>query len=132
MTYMRDVNIALFEYDYDMTWMSFFLDADARIYTRYGSRDHSASDSHNTSAGLRHTMKEVLALHEEESVLPREPYTPPKLKPADIPAYKKMYAGSCGRCHMLNEAKWEQQRQDGTMKAGAFFFYPLPENIGIK
>ena len=30
MTYLRGVNIAIFEYDYDMTWMSFFLDADAR------------------------------------------------------------------------------------------------------
>lgn len=131
-TQMRGVNIALFEYDYDMTWMSFFLDADGRVYSRYGSRNSVSADSHNTAAGLRNTMREVLAVQRVESAKPRPTYQPPTQRPADIPAYNKMFGGSCGRCHMLNEAKWEQQRLDGTMKQGAFFFYPLPENIGIK
>jgi serine protease Do len=133
MTQMRGVNIALFEYDYDMTWMSFFLDADSRIYSRYGSRDSTASDSHNTPGGLLNTMREVLALHKEASAKPKPAHVPPKaMRPSDIPAYQKMYANACGRCHMLNEAKWEQLRMDGTMKQGAFFLYPLPENVGIK
>jgi hypothetical protein len=132
MTYMRGVNIGLFEYDYDMTWMSFFLDADGRIYTRYGSRDSSSADSHNTKAGLINTMHEVLALHKEESAKSKPAYQMPQKTPADIPAFNKLYGGTCGRCHMLNEAKWEQQRTDGTQKKGAFFLYPLPENVGIK
>ena len=133
MTYMRGVNIGLFEYDYDMTWMAFFLDADGRIISRYGTRDHTSSDSHNTSGGLRNTMSEVLAVHKEESAKPQKPYVMPKLQPIDIPAYARTYgANNCGRCHMLNEAKWEQQRADGTMKDGPFFMYPLPETIGIK
>ena len=132
MTYLRDANIALFDYDYDMTWMSFFLDADGRVYSRYGSRNSTSADSHNSAAGLLNTMRAVLAVHKEESARTRPSYQPPRKKPSDIPAYNKMYGGSCGRCHMLNEAKWEQQRLDGTMKEGAFFFFPLPENIGIK
>ena len=132
MTYMRGVNIALFEYDYDMTWMSFFLDADGRVYSRYGSRGSVSADSHNTPAGLLNTMRAVLAVHQEESAKTRPAYQPPRQQPADIPAYTRLYGNSCGRCHMLNEAKWEQQRQDGTMKKGAFFLYPLPENVGIE
>ena len=65
MTYLRGANIGLFEYDYDQTWMSFFLDADGRVISRYGSRDSTSADSHNTPAGLRNTMHEVLAAHQE-------------------------------------------------------------------
>ena len=50
----------------------------------------------------------------------------------DIPAYNRMYGNSCGRCHMANEAIWEQKRADGKLQPGAFFLYPLPENLGIK
>jgi hypothetical protein len=133
LTFLRGVNIALFDYDYDMTWMSFFLDADGRVYSRYGSRNSASADSLNTSAGLLHTMRAVLALHHDESAKPMPPYDGPKaMRPDDIPAYRKLYSNSCCRCHMLNEAKWEQQRMDGTMKPGPFFLYPLPDNIGIK
>jgi hypothetical protein len=132
MTYMRDVNIGLFEYDYDMTWMSFFLDEEGRVYSRYGSRDSTSADSHNTSAGLLNTMREVLAVHKEELAKPRPPYVMPKMKPADMPAYRNTFGNSCGRCHQLNEAKWEQARLDKSMKDGPFFIYPLPDNIGIK
>ena len=66
LTYLRPVNIALFTYDYDQTWMAFFLDADLRIYCRYGCRDASSADSHNSAEGLLHTMDQVLALHKEE------------------------------------------------------------------
>ena len=131
LTYLRGANIAIFDYDYDLTWMSFFLDADGRVISRYGSRSSASADSHNTSAGLLNTMREVLAVHKEESAKPKTTYVMPKQQPSDIPAYNRMYGNSCGRCHMLNEAKWEQQRADGTMKPGAFFLFPLPENIGI-
>ena len=132
MTFLRGVNIALFEFDYDMTWMSFFLDADGRVISRYGSRDSTSADSHNTAEGLRNAMGEVLVAHQEDATKPKAPYKMPQKTLADIPAYNRMYGNSCGRCHMANEAIWEQQRADGVMKPGAFYLYPLPENIGIK
>jgi hypothetical protein len=132
LTYMRGVNIGLFAYDYDMTWMSFFLDAEGRIYSRYGSRDSTSPDSHNSAAGLIHTMEEVLRVHKEETAKERPAYQlPPALRPEDLPAMRALgYAGSCGRCHMLNESLATQQRKDG--KKGASWFYPLPDTIGIK
>jgi hypothetical protein len=132
MTYLRGVNIGLFEYDYDQTWMSFFLDPDGRVISRYGSRDSTSADSHNTSEGLRNAMREALSAAKEDAVKKLPPYAMPQKTLADIPAYNRMYAGSCGRCHMANEAIYEQKRADGTLKPGAFFLYPLPENIGIK
>lgn len=132
MTFMRGVDLGLFAFDYDMTWMSFFLDADCRIYARYGSRDHTSPESHNSPAGLVHTMKRVLKLHKEAMAKPRPEFKlPPAVRTEDLPMMKPLgYAGSCGRCHMLNEALTAQQRKDG--KRGAPFYYPLPDTIGIK
>src|SRR5262249_942514 len=67
MTYLRGVNLSLFRYDYDLTWMGFFLDADGRVYSRYGSRDAGSADSQNSAEGLLYTMQEVRRLHREES-----------------------------------------------------------------
>ena len=35
---MNHVDLARFEFDYDTTWTSFFLDADLNVYSRYGGR----------------------------------------------------------------------------------------------
>ena len=66
------------------------LDPDGRIICRFGSRDHTASDSHNTPAGLLHTMREVLTVHKEESAKPKAAYTMPQKQPNDIAAYARL------------------------------------------
>src|SRR5438309_35224 len=35
---MRGVDLDLFDFDYDLTWMAFFLDADGRVLGRAGLR----------------------------------------------------------------------------------------------
>jgi len=79
MTYLRGVNIGLFAYDFDQTWMAFFMDADLRIYCRYGSRDATSADAHNSAEGLLHSMKRVPAVHKEETANPKPAPMLPKL-----------------------------------------------------
>lgn len=133
-TLLRGVNIGLFVYDYDQTWMSFFLDADLRIYSRYGSRNAKASDSHNSAEGLLHTMRQVLALHKEENAQPKPPpQLPPKTTPADLPGLTALnYGGSCVRCHMVHEAQYAQQRKAGVLQQESLWLYPLPDNLGMQ
>ncbi|OAI49617.1 hypothetical protein AYO44_06330 [Planctomycetaceae bacterium SCGC AG-212-F19] len=130
-TYLRDQDIGLFAYDYDQTWMSFFLDADARIYCRYGSRDATSADSHNSATGLLATMRRVLALHQEESAKEKpEHKLPPPVRPGDLPGIRALnYGGSCIRCHMVNEAFLAQKRKEGKLDV---WFYPPPDNIGLQ
>ncbi len=133
MTYLRGVNVKLFDYDFDQTWMSFFLDADLRILSRYGSRDASSADSQNCVEGLASAMRQVLDLHKAAA----KPATPAPaldvLRPDDLPAMKQLgYAGSCIRCHMVHEAKIAQLRKDGDWKRGSMWLYPPPENVGLK
>src|SRR5689334_25049098 len=84
LSHMRGVNIGLLTFDYNENWMWMFLDADGRIYARYGSVDPDTRVSHNTVEGLLHTMECVLALHEKT---PKTPYVPPPaFRPEQIPA----------------------------------------------
>src|SRR5258705_171824 len=52
LTRMRGVDLDLFDFDYDLTWMAFFLDADARVLGRYGGRDAGEPDDRSSGAGL--------------------------------------------------------------------------------
>lgn len=132
MTRMNGVDLNLFTFDRDLTWMSFFLNADGVIYSRYGGRDDQSAEARLSAAGLLHTMQAVLALHKTEANKKRAPV---KARTAeDIPAMKKMmpFRGSdCIHCHMVPHAEYAQQRQEGTFKKDSLWIYPLPENIGL-
>ncbi|MBY0523638.1 MAG: PDZ domain-containing protein [Gemmataceae bacterium] len=134
MTYLRGVNVNLFTYDYDQTWMAFFMDADLRIYSRYGSRDAASADAHNSAEGLLHTMKRVLEVHKEESANEQPaPMLPKALVPAEMPGLSALgYGGSCVRCHMVHEAKIYQKRKEGKLELADMWLYPLPDNIGMQ
>ncbi len=133
MTYLRGVDLNQFTYDYDQTWMAFFLDAEGRIYCRYGSRDAAFAESHNSITGLEYTMQQVLRIHKDEAAKEKPPRAQlPARRPGDIPALHTLgYGGSCVRCHMVHEAEMAQRRKEGKFKPGDFWLYPLPENVGI-
>ena len=65
---MNGINLELFQFEFDLTWMSFFMDAENRIYTRYGGRDDSSPESHLNRNSLLATMRSALALHKVQAV----------------------------------------------------------------
>jgi len=133
LTFLRGVDIGIFDFDFDQTWMAFFLDADGRVLSRYGSRSAGSAESHNSLEGLADTMDRVLALHREL----REQYGPPvpvaaAKRPGDLPGLNFLgYAGSCVRCHMVHESLFEQKRREGKLQPGDLWLYPVPETIGL-
>jgi hypothetical protein len=113
--------------------MGFFLDADGRIYARYGSVDPDTRESHNTVEGLLHTMEEVLATHKAETAKPRPEFkVPPASKPEDIPAMPANAKNGCIECHMVRTGLNAQIQKDGKFQRDSFWVYPPPANIGIK
>src|SRR5688572_22764424 len=88
---MNGVNLNLFQFERDLTWMSFFMDANDRFYARYGGREDSGAESHLTQKSLLRTMNEVLDLHRKGQ--PREGAVPPAPRtPEDIPTMTPMIA----------------------------------------
>ena len=65
---MNGQNLGLFQFDYDLTWMAFFMDDQDRFYARYGGREDADPDGYLTKASLLRVMREVLRLHEGRDV----------------------------------------------------------------
>ena len=56
------VDLNVFDFDYDLTWAAFFMNGHENIYGRYGGRDASSADGYLTLAGLKHALREALRL----------------------------------------------------------------------
>lgn len=124
-TRMNDVDIGLFQFDFDLTWACFFLDGNDRIYSRYGGRDAGNAEGRISVAGLKHTMRRVLADHLASAVA-APPRTP-------TPAHEVFTrARGCMHCHNVWEGLREKARADDAFTPEMFHVYPLPENIGLK
>jgi hypothetical protein len=133
---MNAVNLNLFQFDYDLTWMGFCMSADGRIYCRYGGRDPQSTESRLSKEGLLYAMNEALRLHKEAADRKLPAPALPKLKtPENLGMFKNVKPTVCIHCHLVNEGinfdarsspLKKEQRQE------SFYAYPLPENIGIQ
>ena len=63
---VNKLDLSLFQFDPDLTFAVFFLNADKTIYGRFGSRsDFTDSDRDISLEGLRKAMSSALALHKQ-------------------------------------------------------------------
>jgi serine protease Do len=108
--------------------MVFFLNADGRVYARYGGRDSRDADNRQSLRGLAYTMQSVLAMHEEE-----EPEFAPRTE--EGPKYIREVAGKgggkCMHCHQVKERLDASLKQAGKWTRDRVWRYPLPENLGV-
>ena len=122
-------DLNLFEFDYDLTWAAFFMNASGKIYGRFGGRDAKGADSRNSLEGLHFAMQAALAEHR------KNPAAKPDL-PVKQPTYienfptAKAYRG-CIHCHQIKEILRTEEQRAGTWDRESIYTYPLPENVGI-
>ncbi len=133
---MNGVNLDLFQFEYDLTWMSFFMDADHRIYTRYGGRDDSDPESHLNRESLLDAMRLSLALHKMDDAPRRRanPKREPGRTPEQIPTMTTMMAkrkNKCIHCHDVKVATLKHLRNQGRLERDMVFTYPTPANLGL-
>lgn len=135
---MNGVNLNIFRYDYDLTWMGFFVDAEGRVYARYGGRDPESAEARVSKEGLLHTMNEVLKLHADARTKKLPPPAPiPEKKPEGM-AMLKGFANNkqCIRCHMINEAYNLEAGRLGPLdrdrRTESYYAFPRPDLLGLK
>ena len=121
------MDLRRFEFDYDVTWYAFFLNADETIYGRYGGRDASDSEGRLSLAGLRYALERAWEQHRRPP--PARPLSGPPLRAEDYPAARR-HRG-CIHCHNVHEFRRAAEKAAGTWDRDSIWAYPLPENIGI-
>ncbi len=144
------MDLSLFQFDYDMSFAVFFLDADRTVYGRYGTRTASGegkSDSEISMAGLADSMRAVLALHANKAkyaealrakVGPEPRYATPERHPelrrftAHID-YGPEVAKSCIHCHQIRDSERSEIRATGQPISDRVLFpYPVPDVLGAR
>jgi hypothetical protein len=129
LTRIDNLDLNLFEFDYDLTFMVFFLNAEGKVYARYGGRDGVGPDSRQSLAGLHYTMASVLQMHEGEkkAFAPRSGETPKFIR--DVPSSRRLRG--CMHCHQVKEVLNADLQKTGKWIPEMTWRYPLPENVGL-
>jgi hypothetical protein len=116
-----------FEFDHDLTWYCFFLNADETIYGRYGGRDASDAESRISTKGLRYAMDRALETHKSPPAAKPLPGKPVRAEEYEA---AKSHRG-CIHCHNVNEFRRADLKAAGKWDRESVWVYPLPENVGI-
>lgn len=121
------MDLRRFEFDHDVTWYCFFLNADETIYGRYGGRDASDAEGRISTKGLRYAMQKALEAY--RSPPPARPLAGQPFRAEDYNAARR-HKG-CIHCHNVNEFRRYDAKVAGTWDRNSVWVYPLPENVGI-
>lgn len=135
---MNGVDLQQFQFDYDLTWAAFFLNADGAIYGRYGTRAGGKTNAttHISIASLKKTMYRALEVHRgypaNIAQLAGKRGAPLDFRFVEDSPVKNRKEAHCVHCHHVRadfqRLKYEQRK----LTANDLWVYPLPENIGLQ
>jgi membrane-associated protease RseP (regulator of RpoE activity) len=128
---MRGVDLDLFDFDYDLTWMAFFLGSDGRVLGRYGGRDAGSAEGRVSPAGLRHAMAAALEAQRRGGGTPPPPPDKAQRSAEQFPAASRLPQTACIRCHQVYDLRRQSLQMSGKWSLDELWVYPPPENVGL-
>jgi serine protease Do len=134
-TRMDDIDIGLFDRDWNNTIYYFLMNADEQIYMRYGGRDARAPDSYLNLSSLELALEQGLELHRryQQGEL-KKTKRPNPLFPREIPLLvERTFArNACVECHLIGDYQNIQQELDGKLdKLAHMYRSPDISTLGI-
>jgi S1-C subfamily serine protease len=129
LTRIDTLDLNLFEFDYDLTFVVFFMNAEGKVYARYGGRDGKGPDERQSLEGLRYTMTSVLDMHQgqEKAFAPRDDAATKYVR--QIPSGRARRG--CYHCHNVRETLNADLKRRGKWERELAYRYPLPDNLGL-
>src|SRR2546425_8846086 len=142
------LDLALFQFDYDLTFAVFFLNADKTIYGRFGSRSDRKDAAKDISLdGFRKALTAALDLHKhypanKASLAGKQPRSSRFKTPEDFPSlagkykptlnYEGKVVQSCMHCHQVRDAERRFFRDERKpIPDDVLYPYPMPDAIGF-
>lgn len=141
------LDLAIFQFDYDLSFTTMFFNGDGTIYGRYGSWKHQKNSQENATAGYHKALAAALEIHKgypgnKASLTTKQGAPTPFKTPTEIPSLAAKYkpeldwegkvVGSCVHCHMVGSAyqTWYRGKRE-PMPEQWLHPWPEPETIGL-
>lgn len=141
------LDLARFQFDYDLSFSALFFNGDGTVYGRYGSWRHQHDAQNTTITGYQRALEGALALHRiypanQLALAGKQGGAIPFKTPVEIPMLASKYktdldwegkvVPSCVHCHQIGDAIRASYR-DQKKPIPAEWIYPLPapETIGL-
>ncbi len=144
----NNMDLAHFQFDYDLSFAVFFTDADLLIYGRYGTRSERPEAQDISLGGLRKAMAEALRMHrnraEFAASLSGKQAKPARFKtPREYPGIlagfqtvsgdAEITAKSCIHCHQVRNAERRLYHSAGEpLPENVIYPYPDPSVVGLE
>jgi hypothetical protein len=137
------IDLSLFQFDGELTWAVFFLNADRTVYGRYGSRSARDAMRDISVEGFQKALEGALELHKAHPARQKELASktgpaPRWKKPEDIPMLtgKKVRAdgtrANCIHCHDIPAGELLSLRKEGQPVLDRHLWpYPMPNAVGL-
>src|SRR5436305_2131640 len=132
---MDDVDIGLFDRDWNNAIYFFVLNADDQIYMRYGGRESQSPDTYNSLESLQIALEQGLVLHQKylRGELAKQERPKPAF-PREMPLLvERTFARrQCVECHLIGDFQNIQREKDGVLdKVTHLYRSPDIKTIGI-
>jgi hypothetical protein len=132
---MDDVDVGLFERDWNTTLYYFMLNADEQIYMRYGGRDAQSPDTYLNLDSLELALKQGVELHRQylNGQLKRTE-RPKSAFPREMPllVQRTFAQNQCVECHLIGDFQNLQREKDGHLdKLKDLYRSPDIKTLGI-
>jgi serine protease Do len=144
----NNIDLSHFQFDFDLSFAVFFMDADLLIYGRFGTRSERPEVEDISLEGLRKAMREALRIHRNRAdftaALTGKQAKPARFKmPREYPAIAARFqdvggdaevtAKSCIHCHQVRDAERRLYRAAGEpIPENVVFPYPDPSTAGLE
>jgi len=141
------LDLARFQFDYDLSFSTLFFNGDGTLYGRFGSWAHQKNALDRSTEGYRRALEGALELHRNypanQAVLDGKQGLPvPYRTPVDLPTlagkyqldldWKGKVVPSCVHCHQIGDAFRTGFRERGEVIPSQWIYpQPAPEAVGL-
>jgi hypothetical protein len=141
------LDLARFQFDYDLSFSAMFFNGDGTVYGRYGSWRHQRDGQNTTITSYQRALEGALALHRnypinQLALAGKQGGPIPFKTPLEIPILASKYkkdldwdgkvVQSCVHCHQVGDAIRASYRDQGKQIPEEWVYpLPAPETIGL-
>lgn len=144
----NDLDLARFQFDYDLSFSTLYFNGDGTLYGRFGSWRHQKNSQESDLASYRRSLEAALEIHRgypanRERLAGKQGQPMPFRSPLEIPGLAGKYqrtldwrgkvVASCLHCHQIGDAiRTLHRERDGTIPPEWVYPQPAPETVGLR